>query len=75
MPLKILMPVAGASQFVAKLFRRKSPLEKATLNYLSFDRVWDNSKLKATGFTFKYPFMEEGMRETIAWYKENGLLT
>ena len=32
----------------------------------------DNSKLKATGFTFKYPTMEEGMKETLAWYKENG---
>ena len=71
-PLKLLLPVAGASQFIAKRLGRKPPLEKATLNYLSFDRIWDNSKLKATGFAFRYPTMEEGMKETLAWYRKKG---
>jgi nucleoside-diphosphate-sugar epimerase len=71
-PLKALIPASVVSQFVAKLTGTKSLLEKATLHYLSYDRIWDNSKLKATGFAFKYPTMQEGMKETLAWYKENG---
>ena len=49
-------------------------IEKAAPQYLAFDKIWDNSKLKATGFVFKYPTMEQGMTETIAWYKRNGWL-
>jgi nucleoside-diphosphate-sugar epimerase len=71
-PLKLLVPVAVVSQFLARVFNTKSLLERATLYYLSFDRIWDNSKLKQTGFTFKYPSVEEGMKETLRWYKENG---
>ena len=71
-PLKVLVPVAKASQFLARRFGTKSLLETSTLHYLSCERIWDNSKLKATGFSFKYPTMQEGMKETLAWYKENG---
>lgn len=71
-PLKVLVPVAAGSQFLARLFGGKSMLETSTLHYLSCHRIWDSSKLKATGFTFKYPTMEKGMRETLAWYRENG---
>jgi nucleoside-diphosphate-sugar epimerase len=71
-PSKILIPVAVVSQFLARIFGTKSLLEKATLHYLSCDRIWDNRKLKDTGFKFEYPTMERGMRETLTWYKDNG---
>jgi nucleoside-diphosphate-sugar epimerase len=71
-PSKILIPVAVVSQFLARIFGTKSILEKATLHYLSCDRIWDNRKLKDTGFKFEYPTMEKGMRETLTWYKDNG---
>ncbi len=71
-PAGILIPVAVVSQFLARVFGTKSILEKATLHYMSCDRVWDNSKLKGTGFTFEYPTMERGMKETLAWYLDNG---
>ncbi|MBN2284731.1 MAG: NAD(P)-dependent oxidoreductase [Deltaproteobacteria bacterium] len=71
-PKNILIPVAALSQFLARLFGTKSLLETATLHYLTCDRVWDNSKLKATGFTFLYPTMPEGMRETLKWYRDSG---
>jgi nucleoside-diphosphate-sugar epimerase len=74
-PLKLLVPVAVLSQLLARLFNTKSLLERATLQYLSFDRIWDNSKLKATGFMFKYPTVELGMKETLRWYKDNGWFT
>jgi nucleoside-diphosphate-sugar epimerase len=71
-PLSILGPVARMSQFIAKLLGTKSLLEKATLDYMSCDKIWDNSKLKAAGFTFKYPTFEKGMKETLRWYVDNG---
>lgn len=71
-PLKMLVPVAMASQFVARVFKTKSLLERATLHFLSCDKYWDNHKLKATGFEFKYPTLENGLRETLDWYKQSG---
>jgi nucleoside-diphosphate-sugar epimerase len=71
-PISVLVPVALVSQFIARLFRSKPLFERATLQYLTFDKIWDNSKLKGTGFVFKYPTMEQGMKETIAWYRRNG---
>jgi len=71
-PLWVISPVAVVLQFIARVMGTKSLLEKATLDYLNCDRIWDNTKLKATGFTFKYPTFEKGMKETLAWYKENG---
>jgi dihydroflavonol-4-reductase len=73
-PLKALVSVAFVSQFLARFLGRKSLLEKATLEYLACHKVWDNSKLKATGFEFKYPTIDEGMRETLDWYKTQGWL-
>ena len=74
-PVRILAPIAAVSQVVAKLVGRKPLLEKATVQYMACDRIWDNAKLKGTGFTFKYPIVENGMRETLRWYKDNGWLS
>jgi len=71
-PRAVLVPVAVVTQFAARLFGFKPPLEKGTLDYMSCDRVWDNTKLKSAGFTFKYPTFEKGMKETLRWYKDNG---
>ncbi len=73
-PLAVVKPVAVISQFFARIMGTKSILEKATLEYVASDRIWDNSKLKATGFEFKYPTMEKGMQETLTWYKDHGWL-
>ena len=74
LPLRILVPIAVVSQLVARVLGRKPWLERATLHYMSCDRVWDNTKLKETGFTFKYPTIETGMKEILGWYTENGWL-
>jgi len=71
-PHVVIKYVAIISQFGAKLVGKKSFLEKAGLDYVVHDKLWDNSKLKATGFKFMYPTVEKGMKETITWYKENG---
>ncbi|MBC2715413.1 MAG: NAD(P)-dependent oxidoreductase [Desulfobacteraceae bacterium] len=72
LPLSVAKPLAIASQFIARRLKTKPLLEKATLDYVNCNKIWDNSKLKSTGFKFKYPIMEKGMKETLAWYKENG---
>ncbi len=71
-PIRLITPVAIGLQFIARLMGTKSLIEKATLDYLNCDRIWDSSKLKAAGFTFNYPTFEKGMKETLTWYKENG---
>jgi len=73
-PVRVLIPVAAASQFVAKRLGKKSKLEKDTLHYMSCDRIWDNSKIKKAGFELEHPDVLPGMKETLAWYKENGWL-
>lgn len=71
-PLKVAKPLAVVSQFIARRTGGKPLLEKATLDYVNCDKIWDNSKLKSTGFKFEYPTFEQGMKETLAWYKDNG---
>ncbi len=73
-PVRVLIPVAVVLQFMAKLLGKKSSLEKGTLDYMSCDRIWDNTAIKKAGFTFKHPSVEVGMKDTLRWYRENGWL-
>ena len=72
LPFTVAKIAAIVSQFLARCFHTRPILEKATLDYANVDKIWDNTKLKATGFEFKYPTMEAGMRQTLKWYKDNG---
>ncbi len=74
LPLKVLVPVAVISQFLARVFGGKPFLERPVLEYFACEKIFDNSKLKSTGFEFTYPTAEKGLKETISWYKENGWL-
>jgi dihydroflavonol-4-reductase len=71
-PIRLLLPVAALSQWLARWLHTRPALEVGTLHYLSYDRCWDTSKLKATGFKLMHPSAEEGLCETLRWYKENG---
>lgn len=72
LPLGVAKAIAMISQFIGRRLGTKPILEKATLDYVNCDKIWDNRKLKATGFAFKYPTMDKGMAETLKWYKDNG---
>jgi len=72
LPITVARPIAVISQLIARIFNTKPLLEKATLDYVNCDKHWDNSKLKATGFKFKYPTIENGLKETLRWYKDSG---
>ncbi len=73
-PLRVLIPIAAASQFLANKLGKKSKFEKDTLHYMSCDRIWDNTKIKQAGFELKHPDVLLGMKETLDWYKDNGWL-
>jgi len=47
-------------------------LEADTVDYLGLDVVYSNDKLKATGYTIRYPDARHGIAGTIAWYQRNG---
>ena len=72
LPLRLLKPVASLSQRLARLTGTRPALERATLEYLSYDRCWDTSKLAATGFELLHPRAEEGLPEALRWYRNNG---
>ncbi len=74
LPMGLVLTIAALSQFSSKFTGKKPVVEKATARYMDYDRIWDNTKLKQTGFRFKYPKAEDGLRETLEWYKDHGWL-
>ncbi len=44
--------------------------DKGFVSYGSGDHAYDNSKLKAAGYTLRWPRYAEGYRATIDWYKD-----
>jgi dihydroflavonol-4-reductase len=71
-PMLLLLPAAAISQRIARWRKTRPALEVATLQYLSYDRCWDTSKLTAAGFKLLHPSAVEGLPETLRWYRENG---
>lgn len=46
-------------------------LDKDFLSFMLGDRIYDNSKLKNLGFTYKYPDPRKGFSDAIKWYQKN----
>lgn len=46
-------------------------VDMEAMTYMTGDVVFDNSRLKRTGFAFRYPTFIEGWRDTICWYRQN----
>lgn len=65
---------AALAKVQSKITKKPPPLEKDTVNYLGMDLVFDNSKLKSTGFRFEFPTPEKGLHEMIEWYREQRLI-
>ncbi len=61
---------ADLSQFISKHITHKRPLfEKATVNYIAYDYIYSNEKLKSIGYKFIYPDCRVGLIEVIDWIK------
>jgi dihydroflavonol-4-reductase len=73
-PLKTLL--LGAAFLEAKARKRIThtppKLEQDTIRFLGQDIAYSNQKLKDLGYRFLYPDAREGLRETIAWYRNQG---
>ena len=63
---------AGAMQWIFGQLGMPSPVEADTVDYVGEDWAYSNDRLKATGYKFIYPDARDGLRDTIAWYRENG---
>jgi nucleoside-diphosphate-sugar epimerase len=46
-------------------------LDRESLDYITGDFVFDNSRLKKLGFEYIYGDLESGWRNTIEWYQDN----
>lgn len=57
-----------------RLMKRRPFLEQAMADYVRFSYRFSNRKLKELGYEFLYPDAREGLKETIAWYAEQGWL-
>ena len=78
MPLKAMRKVlSGAARMSMARAKKKGTrplLEYDQVQYFGRDFVYSIEKLKATGFVMKYPEPEQGLRETLHWYVDNGWL-
>jgi UDP-glucose 4-epimerase len=63
LPLWLVKIAAKADGFLSARKGRIPDLEYDAVNYLYYDYVVDNSKIKKTGFRFKYPDFKESMAE------------
>ncbi len=54
------------------LFPELTPrVDREATPYLAGNVVFDNTKLKSTGYEFKFNTFREGWNDTVAWYEEN----
>jgi nucleoside-diphosphate-sugar epimerase len=77
LPRKALNAVlAGLWRRIARGHALRGPLQlrvdREMLQYVDGDVVFDNSRLKATGFCLAHPRFEPAWRETVAWYRQAG---
>ena len=75
----ILGPVHAAAGLIFNIATAragvKSPLrprlDREAFDFAVHDVIFDNSRLKAMGFSYRYPTFEEGWRATYEWYVKN----
>ena len=73
-PVTLAISLAHAAELVFKPFRRGAPLDMAKVNFFLKNKAYDISKAeKVLGYDPRVN-LEEGLRSTIAWYRENGYL-
>ncbi len=62
---------AKLSSLSSQYITHKRPiLEDATINYLAYDYIFSNDKIKKIGFKYAYPDCRVGLIEMIDWIKQ-----
>ena len=69
---RVLSGVARVSMAQARRKGTRPLLEYDQVQYFGRDYLYDTDKLKATGFKFRWPQPEPGLRSTLNWYLANG---
>jgi nucleoside-diphosphate-sugar epimerase len=69
-----LLGISFIDERLSNLIGKKPSLEHEFMFMFGYDMRYSNEKLKSTGFKFKYPRFQDGIRETIKWYEGVGLL-
>ncbi|MDP7115120.1 MAG: NAD(P)-dependent oxidoreductase, partial [Myxococcota bacterium] len=74
-----LVMMGGASAWTWLERRLRVPrvrvFEVQSTPYICSSYWLDNAKSRSTGFEYSYPDVREGLKETVAWYRERGWLT
>jgi hypothetical protein len=73
-PFSLIAFLAGLVEWVAKKTGRKPQFEKDLVEYLNYSFLLSNQKIKKLGFKFLYPDLKLGMKETIEWYRKEGII-
>jgi dihydroflavonol-4-reductase len=71
---RLIYPVSLKSEELARRRDTRPLVDAPMLRYLTANMWFSNEKLKATGFEFAYEDPRDGLREYIAWCREEGYL-
>jgi nucleoside-diphosphate-sugar epimerase len=71
---KALLGVARVTSAAARRQGKRPVLEYDQVQYFGRNYLYSTDKLKSTGFRFRWPDPEPGLRDTLAWYMEAGWL-
>jgi dihydroflavonol-4-reductase len=73
---RVMIPAAQVMTWLERRFgiRRLRVFEPQSAEYVSSSYWLSNRKSLATGFTYRYGDVREGLKDTIAWMRETGWL-
>lgn len=73
-PRGMASAAGGALEVLHRVARIRPPLTRETVRFMTSDRAYDTTRARrALGWSPKVG-LEEGIRRTVAWYREKGLL-
>jgi nucleoside-diphosphate-sugar epimerase len=68
----VLLGVMDLITAVTELVGLPPAVERGPIEFLGKDFAYTNDKLKGTGYKFTYPDARDGIRDTLAWYQQEG---
>lgn len=71
---KGLLRLADFENRAARFFQKEPRLPRDLILFFGANLRYSNAKLIESGFQFQYGTLDLGLKETLDWYRENGLL-
>ena len=77
--LAIVKAIVKASVFFLRILSKVIPIPiiiyfRETALYVTAIYGFSNEKLKSLGYKFLYPTVKDGIKETLSWYREKGMM-